>query len=116
MRSVAAATGTFLGHPLLVLRRQKLPRGRDHLLADNLEISFNQRTSRSGMPATAELLRELVDVDVAGAAKRNLDLVVPEVAEEERQSRAADRARVLGDSFQILGPQAVLLGGAGSDR
>src|SRR5437764_4755621 len=113
---MAVATGGRLGHALFVFSSEEFPCRRYHLLPHGLEISLNQRASRAGMPAPAELLRELVDIDVASAAKRDLHLVVAEVTEEDRQPRTADRAWMLGDSFQIFGPQTILLRSASSDR
>src|SRR6266480_5427190 len=95
----AAATAAPLCHPFLILCRQKLSRRRDDLLTDNLQVSFNQSASGAGVTTAAELLGELVDVDVASAAERDLDLVVAEIPEEECETGPADRAGMLGNSL-----------------
>src|SRR6202162_728337 len=112
----AVATGGRSRPPLLVLRSQEFTRRGDHLAPHDFEIALDERASCPRVTATSELLGKLVHVYIARASERDLHLVVPQVPEEDREARAADRPRMLGNSFQILRPQAVLLGGACRNR
>src|SRR5579885_2378738 len=93
----------------LLRLRKKLPRRVDHARPNIVERTGNERAGRLGVAAAAELPRERVHVDVARAAKRDLDLAVPEIAEEERHARAGDRPRVLDDPVEVLLTYIILL-------
>src|SRR5687767_15761998 len=62
------------------------------------------------MPAAGEFLRDLVNVDGASAAKRNLHLVVAQITEENREPGAANRPRMLSDPLEVLILETVLFG------
>src|SRR3954466_12291599 len=84
-----------------------LPGGSDDLIAHRIEGAGKHCASGLGVSAAAELARERVHINCASAPERNLDLTVPEVAEEQRHLRPGDRARVLDDSIEILGTHLV---------
>src|SRR3954470_9960528 len=87
-----------------------------HAIPDFVERTRDQRARRLHVAAAAEAAREAIHVDVAGAAEGDLHLAISEVAEEERHARSGDRARVLDDSIEILGANAVSLERAGAHR
>src|SRR3954463_11285951 len=68
------------------------------------------------MAPAAELPREGVDVDVAGAAEGHLHLTVAKVTEKHRHPRSRDRSRVLDDAVEVFLTDAVLLECAGVHR
>src|SRR5689334_16860611 len=97
---------------VLVVHREKFTRCSDHFLADGFQASLDQRARCSSVSAAAEHFRELVHVDIASAAERDLHLVVTEIAEEQRQSRSTNRSRVLRDSLEVFRLESILLGSA----
>src|ERR1041384_5346972 len=75
---------------VLVVHREKFTRRSNDFLAHHLEAAFDQRAGSAGVTTTGKLARKTIYIDIAGAAERNLHLVVSKVAEEQRQPRTAN--------------------------
>src|SRR5687767_8476890 len=82
---------------------------RDDTGTNRIEGPRDERSRCLRVPTSAKALREPIDVDGSGAAKRHLHLTVAEVAEEDRHPRPRDGPRVLGDSVELLRSQRVFL-------